>query len=188
MEKERGIFMQTDYTCLINQSHPLPPDYIPENLIDIGIPFDAPPGDPKRLLEKRTAQAALRLVNAACQEGLCLYGISGYRSYRRQQELFTGSPYVAAPGTSEHQSGLALDLSCPAIRMELIPEFAFTSEGKWLARNASLYGFILRYPQNKESITGVPYEPWHIRYVTRELAGYLKLTGLTLEEYLDFHA
>lgn len=51
-----------------------------------------------------------------------------------------GSPYVAAPGTSEHQSGLALDLSCPAIRMELIPEFAFTSEGKWLARNASLYG------------------------------------------------
>ena len=178
--------MQTDYTRLINQSHPLPPDYIPENLIDIGIPFDALPGDPKRLLEKRTAQAALRLVNAACQEGLCLYGISGYRSYNRQQELYTGSPYVAAPGTSEHQSGLALDLSCPAIRMELISEFALTSEGKWLARNASLYGFILRYPQNKESITGVPYEPWHIRYVTRELAGYLKLTGLTLEEYLDF--
>ena len=101
-------------------------------------------------------------------------------------ELYTGSPYVAAPGTSEHQSGLALDLSCPAIRMQLIPEFSHTPEGQWLARNASLYGFILRYPKNKESITGVPYEPWHIRYVTRELAGYLKLTGLTLEEYFAF--
>lgn len=178
--------MHTNYTRLINKSYPLLPDYIPENLVDIGIPFDALPDDPKRLLEKKAAQSALRLVNAACQEGLCLYGISGYRSYKRQQELYTGSPYVAAPGTSEHQSGLALDLSCPAIRMQLIPEFAHTPEGKWLARNASLYGFILRYPQNKESITGVPYEPWHIRYVTRELSGYLKLTGQTLEEYWYF--
>ena len=84
--------MQTNYTRLINKSHPLPPDYVPENLVDTGVPFDALPDDPKRLLEKKTAQAALRLVNAACQEGLCLYGISGYCSYKRQQELYTGSP------------------------------------------------------------------------------------------------
>ena len=180
--------MQNLYTCLINQEHPLPSDYVPENLIDVGIPFDAAPSDSKRLLERKTAHAALRLVNAACREGLCLYGISGYRSYKRQMELYTGNPYVAAPGTSEHQSGLALDLSCPAIRMQLIPEFANTPEGKWLARNASLFGFILRYPQNKESVTGIPYEPWHIRYVTRELSGYLTLTGMTLEEYLELAA
>ena len=74
----------------------------------------------------------------------------------------------------------------PVLPLELIPEFAQTPEGKWLTRNASLFGFILRYPQNKEDITGIPYEPWHIRYVTRELSGYLTLTGMTLEEYLDF--
>lgn len=176
------------YTRLINKTHPLPSDYIPLNLIDSGIPFDATAGDPKRLMEKKAAHAVLRLVQAACKEGLCLYGISGYRSYKRQQELYTGNPYVAAPGTSEHQSGLALDVSCPSLNMQLIPEFAATAEGKWLARNASLFGFILRYPENKESVTGIPYEPWHIRYVTRELSSYLKLTGMTLEEYLDFPA
>lgn len=175
--------MSDKYTRLINREHPLPEGYIPENLMDIGLPFDALPGDPKRLLEAKTAQAALRLVNACRREGLNLYGISGYRSYARQKELFTGSPYIAAPGTSEHQSGLALDLSCPAIHMELIEDFDTTQEGIWLTRNASLYGFIIRYPKNKESITGVPYEPWHIRYVTKPLAAYLTLTGMTLEEY-----
>ena len=93
------------------------------------------------------------------------------------------NPYVALPGTSEHQSGLALDVSCPAVNHELITEFAETPEGKWLVRNASLYGFIIRYPANKESVTGIPWEPWHIRYVTRPLASCLALTGLTLEEY-----
>lgn len=171
------------YTQLINRKHPLPGDYIPRQLTDLCLPFDAMPGDPKRLLEPRTARAALRLILASQKEGLSLYGISGYRSYHRQKELFTGSPYVAAPGTSEHQSGLALDLSCPGVRLKLVEEFADTPEGKWLARNASLFGFILRYPQNKESITGVPYEPWHIRYVTCPLAAYLTLTGQTLEEY-----
>ena len=121
--------MQNIYTRLINRNHPLPPDYVPENLVDIGIPFDTRPGDPKRLLEKKTAHAALCLINAACKEGLCLYGISGYRSYKRQQELYTGNPYVAQPGTSEHQSGLALDVSCPAVGLELIPEFAQKANG-----------------------------------------------------------
>ena len=99
------------YTRLINKDHPLPPDYVPENLTDIGIPFDAPCGDPKRLLEIRTAHAALTLIQAAQKESLIITGISGYRSYKRQQQLSTGNPYVASPGTSEHQSGLALDVS-----------------------------------------------------------------------------
>lgn len=189
------------YTRLINKDHPLPPDYVPENLTDIGIPFDAPCGDPKRLLEIRTAHAALMLIQAAQRESLILTGISGYRSYKRQQQLCIGhsnpasstpyqqispapvNPYVALPGTSEHQSGLALDVSCPAVNHELITEFAETPEGKWLVKNASLYGFIIRYPANKESVTGIPWEPWHIRYVTRPLASCLALTGLTLEEY-----
>ncbi|MDO5136749.1 MAG: M15 family metallopeptidase, partial [Eubacteriales bacterium] len=157
--------------------------YIPENLTDLGLPFDAPPGDPKRLLELKTARAAQSLIHASQREGLSLYGISGYRSYERQKELYRGSPYVAPPGASEHQSGLALDLSCPRVGLQLTEAFAYTPEGLWLAANASLFGFILRYPKNKEELTGVPYEPWHIRYVTRPLAAFLSLTGQTLEEY-----
>ena len=112
-----------------------------------------------------------------------LYGISGYRSYQCQKQLYGQNPYVAAPGTSEHQSGLALDVSCAEAGFALTEEFAFTSEGSWLSRNASLFGFIIRYPKGKENITGFPWEPWHIRYVTRALSNYLALTGQTLEEY-----
>lgn len=171
------------YIRLINQEHPLPQGYVPENLTDLGLPFDAPLGDPKRLLEIRAAKAALSLIKASQRAGLSLYGISGYRSYSRQMELYTGNPYVAAPGASEHQSGLALDLSCPSIGLKLKEEFADTPEGQWLSKNASLFGFILRYPKHKEKITKVPYEPWHIRYVTKPLAACLTLTGQTLEEY-----
>lgn len=177
--------MNSIYTRLINRDHPLPADYIPKGLVDIGIPFDALPGDPKRLLEEKAARAALELISRSHREGLALCGVSGYRSYERQKKLYTGSPFVAPPGTSEHQSGLALDVSCPQIHMELTEEFAETKEGIWLVRHASIYGFILRYPANKEHITQVPYEPWHIRYVTKPLAAYLSLTGITLEEYYD---
>ena len=175
--------MITDYTRLINKEHPLPADYVPHNLVDIGLPFTCAPADPRRLLEKKAACATLELITRANQEGISLYCISGYRSYARQKELYRHDAYVAAPGTSEHQSGLALDLSCPAVEMELTETFANTPEGIWLARHAPLYGFILRYPENKESITKYPYEPWHIRYVTRSLSTYLTKTGMVLEEY-----
>lgn len=115
--------MITDYTRLINKEYPLPPDYVPPDLIDIGLPFDCAPGNPKRLLEKRTAYAASELICRSQHEGISLCCISGYRSYDRQKELFRGSSYVAAPGTSEHQSGLALDLSSPSVQMELTEKF-----------------------------------------------------------------
>ncbi len=72
--------------------------------------------------------------------------------------------------------------------MELTEEFAETKEGIWLKTHAPLYGFILRYPAGKEEITQVPYEPWHIRYVTKTLASYISLTGVTLEEYHEIYA
>lgn len=172
-----------NYIRLINKEHPLSEDYVPENLVDTGIPFDALPGDSKRLMEIKAAEAAHYLFVAAHKEGLHLFGISSYRSYSRQKELYNGSPYIAAPGTSEHQSGLALDVSSPSNNLELTASFAQTPEGMWLAKNASLYGYLLRYPENKEAVTGVPAEPWHIRYVGKELACCLALTGLTLEEY-----
>lgn len=137
------------YTRLISREHPLPEAFVPEHLIDIGLPFEAAPGDPKRLLEYQAAKAASQLFHACHRCGLNLWAVSGYRSYQRQKELFTGSPFVAEPGTSEHQSGLALDVSCPSIHMELSERFSATGEGRWLKKNAPLYGFILRYPKQR---------------------------------------
>ena len=175
------------YTRLISKEHPLPEAFVPEHLIDIGLPSEAAPGNPKRLLECQAARAASQLFHACHKSGLNLWAVSGYRSWKRQKELAdTGSPFVAAPGTSEHQSGLALDVSCPTIRMELCENISRTEEYRWLKQNASLYGFILRYPRTKEAITGMPFEPWHIRYVTKPLASWLTITNLTLEEYHSF--
>lgn len=212
-------------TDLINRLHPLPPDFVPDDLTAPRIPFDALPDDPKRLLSRPAAQAAEKLFQAAAKDCMALYGISGYRPYARQRELFEAhmaahpelalSPpaplapmpsggnsaakdagtaaagrsapvilAVAPPGASEHQSGLALDVSCPAAGLELTEDFARTPEGAWLSRNAPLYGFVIRYPRGKETVTGCPWEPWHIRYVTRPLALYLDMTGLTLDEYI----
>ena len=91
--------------------------------------------------------------------------------------------YVAKPGTSEHQTGLALDISSPGGGYELEEVFGETAEGKWLAVYAPMFGFVVRYPKGKEKITGYAYEPWHIRYVGKSLSLYLALTGLTLDEY-----
>ena len=145
------------------------------------------------MLRKEAADAIAQLFEAAANEGLRLYGISGYRSYERQKNIYEQnvavrgetetSLYSAKPGQSEHQTGLAIDISTPSIHSALTSSFETTPEGKWLRENAPSYGFILRYPEGKENITGYAYEPWHFRYVGKELANYLKSTGMTLEEY-----
>lgn len=177
------------YEMLVNRGILLDERFVPPCLREPQIPFAAPKGHLKRKMEGKAADAVQELFAAAKRQGLSLYGVSGYRPYDRQRELFEKNPaslYVAPPGASEHQTGLALDVSCPAVGMELEEVFAHTPEGRWLARNAPLYGFILRYPKDKTEITGYAYEPWHIRYVTKSLALYLTLTGLTLEEYHSY--
>lgn len=131
-------------------------------------------------------------LTAAKAEGFSLW-LSGYRSYERQEILYqkacckssaaSSLCETAMPGCSEHQTGLALDVSCPAVSLNLSQAFSETAEGRWLARHAPLYGFIIRYPKGKEHLTKIPAEPWHIRYVTRSLALCLTLTGQVLEEY-----
>lgn len=173
------------YTILVNQVHPLGEEYVPKELIPAEFPFDAGFNDVKRLMVPQAAKAAKELFEDSLAQGFSLYGVSAYRPYKRQIELYRAShdSTVAPPGTSEHQTGLALDVSCPALGLKLSTEFANTPEGKWLKRNAPLYGFIIRYPREKEKITGYPWEPWHIRYVTRALSLYLSLTDMSLEEY-----
>ncbi len=180
-------------TYLVNRDNPLAPDFVPELLVQADIPFHICEPDSRRMLCRPAAEAARQLFCYSRAFHISLYGISGYRPYERQQEIYNASlqsrgrehteRFIAAPGCSEHQSGLALDVSCPDAGFDLTEAFENTREGKWLRIYAPMFGFILRYPKNKEKITGYAYEPWHIRYVSKSLALYLSLTGLTLEEY-----
>ncbi len=182
-----------DIDVLVNKEYSLPEDYIPKDLTepDILFPFEYP--DDKKLLQKEAADAIEALFEAAAKENLHLYGISGYRSYARQKAIYETNlanrgeeytnRYSAMPGHSEHQTGLAMDVSTPSIDFHLDEGFAATPEGKWLADNAYRYGFIIRYPKDKTHITGYSYEPWHIRYVGIPLAEKLHNENLTLEEY-----
>ncbi len=182
-------------TYLVNREYPLPDDFVPEGLTtpDVLFPFSDTTID-KAKMTPEAGEALALLFDAAYDEaGLTLYGVSAYRSYARQYTIYAtnlavyGIPhtnrYSAAPGRSEHQTGLAIDISCASEGFGLETTFADTPEGLWVAENAHRFGFILRYPKDKEAITGYNYEPWHIRYVGTELAGHLYETGLTLDEY-----
>lgn len=183
-------------TVLVNQEHALPRFYVPENMVVPNILFDISRYDDKKLLRKEAATAIELLFQAAEQRGYTLYGVSGYRSYERQHKIFTTNlvvkgkthtlKYSAVPGTSEHQTGLAMDVSTKSLGYKLITSFATTPEGIWLAENAHHYGFIVRYSKDKTDITGYAYEPWHIRYVGKGLATYLYEHNLTLEEYYNY--
>jgi D-alanyl-D-alanine carboxypeptidase len=147
-------------------------------------------------MRSEAAGALEILFSAAESENITLYAISGYRSFKRQYDIFTTNvrkqglehtkQYSAIPGYSEHQTGLAIDVSAKSNNNRLDVSFAETLEGKWLADNAYLFGYIIRYPEGKSEITGYSYEPWHIRYVGKVLSTYLYENDLTLEEYYNF--
>lgn len=135
------------------------------------------------------AKSALdKMFADAKKDGITLWIASGYRSYDRQYTVYNNyvkkdgqaaaDRYSARPGHSEHQTGLAFDLN------ELTEAFGNSKQGKWLAENCHKYGFIIRYPQNKEHITGYMYEPWHVRYLGVDTATAVYESGLCLEEYL----
>ena len=125
------------YEILVNKQNRLDKAFVPRPLVRPAIPFDASADDPKRLLEADAAQAAEELFAYAKAAGLSLWGISGYRPYSRQAEIYRNAAdirYVAPPGASEHQTGLALDVSCPRNSLELTESFAGTPEGQWLSK------------------------------------------------------
>ena len=182
-------------TYLVNREHPLPEDFVPEGLTapDIRFAFSDTTIDKAKMTPEAGEALALLFDTAYDEAGLTLYGVSAYRSYARQYTIYATNlvtrgiahtnRYSAAPGRSEHQTGLAIDISCASEGYSLETTFSDTPEGVWIAQNAHRFGFILRYPKDKEHITGYNYEPWHIRYVGTELAAYLYETGLTLDEY-----
>ena len=183
-------------TVLINKEFSLPSDYVPKNLTVPAITFSFRGYHEKNLMRQDAAQALEKLIKNASSEGLRINGVSGYRSYKRQLNIYNKNiikygldytnKYSAKAGYSEHQSGLAMDVSTNSIKNQLDVSFASTKEGKWLAENCWKFGYIIRYPEGKSQITGYAYEPWHIRYVGLELAKYLTENNLTLEEYYGY--
>lgn len=168
---------------LANKKRPLEPlTYAPKDLVHIGS---------GQSMRSEAAQAFKKLRNAGAASGVNFHPVSGYRSYNQQAATYNhwratyGQQHAdsvsAAPGTSEHQLGLAVDVSDGICNLRRC--FATTNAGQWVARNAHKYGFVIRYPDGKTDVTGYWYEPWHLRYVGTELADELTSKGLTLEEY-----
>jgi D-alanyl-D-alanine carboxypeptidase len=182
--------------ALVNKKNNLSSTYVPEDLVKLeGIPTVLENPEINQL--RKPAYLALKdLFQAAIdEEGYELHARSGYRSYTTQRDLYNSyvknhgqaaaDKYSAKPGQSEHQTGLSMDITCAAMNFQLDDTFGNTDEGKWVSENAHRFGFIVRYPKDKEDITGYFYEPWHIRYLGVELATKVYESGLTLEEYLQ---
>lgn len=182
-------------TVLVNPYNKLPEDYKPDDLVYPDVKFIFSEKVEKRMLRKEAAEALERLYDSAEGEGIFLAGVSAYRSHETQKKLFDryvkrdgyekARTYSALPGTSEHETGLAVDLTSGDGSCAAADCFGETEEAAWLAKHAADFGFIIRYPKGKDDITGYQYEPWHLRYVGESLAGELADSGLTLEEYYN---
>ena len=169
---------------IVNKTYSVPDSYVPVD------PYEAVSGERcNRCINKDAMNAFLKMQSDALAMGLNIYISSGYRGYSYQEKLYNNyvsisgkegaDTYSARPGHSEHQTGTCFDLNT------IDDSFQYTNEGKWVHENAYLYGFIIRYPKGKESITGYQYESWHLRYVGVDLASKLYSDGnyTTLEEY-----
>lgn len=176
-------------TVVANKTRPLrPKTYAPGDLVAVG-------GGQR--LRSEAAAALKQLIAGAAAAGYTINPLSGYRSYSTQVSVYNrevqnygqavADTQSARPGTSEHQTGLAIDVGGGGCGIEDC--FGNTAEGKWVAAHAHSYGFIIRYPQGKMAITGYRYEPWHLRYVGASTAQDMHAKGiLTLEEYFGLPA
>ncbi len=185
-----------DYQVLVNKNNSLGKDYVPDNLVEIhepaGVKMDS---NYVNKLDKFVYQEFKDMQSDAL---LCNYEIfvdSSYRSFDYQQKLFNdivskkglkyALRYCALPGSSEHQTGLAFDVIVRRDGILISDVSEMDSELIWLMDNSYKYGFILRYPKGKEKITGYNFEPWHFRYVGRDIALEMHDSGITtLEEYI----
>ncbi len=180
---------------IVNKKRPMPSDYTPAGMVapDMKLRWAA---DAETMQVSKLAVPSLEsMAKAAKGSGLELMLISGFRSAKFQKELYDtqvaqygqaeADRQSAKPGTSEHQTGLAIDLGRADKECELTECFGGTPEGKWLADHAHEHGFIIRYLENKETRTGYMYEPWHLRYVGKELATELKNKQQTMEEFFN---
>ncbi|MCE5344223.1 MAG: M15 family metallopeptidase [Eubacteriales bacterium] len=174
---------------LVNRTHMISENYIPEvRKTDVyGM---------SQSMRNDAATALEEMFTAAKADGVGLSTVSGYRSYAKQGTIYsrkvktngqeTADMLSAVPGASEHQLGMAMDVS-QRTSSRLNGNFAKTKAGQWVAANAYRFGFIVRYQEGKEAITGYAYEPWHIRYVGREFAKEVFDSGEPLDTYVSAH-
>lgn len=180
-KKKFSIDDPSSIWIIVNKKRPIASNYSPQDLTNVG----------STKMRSEAGNALKQLLSQAGNQNLPMQAISAYRSYATQKSTYDGyvqqdgtakaDTYSARPGHSEHQTGLAVDVGNGVCNLEIC--FGETPAGKWLVANAPVYGFIIRYEQNKSTITGYQYEPWHLRYVGKELAGELQKTGQTMEEY-----
>ena len=186
-----------EYLILVNQTNPLDPDFHPADLVDVIDTRGDRAVQQLRLYPARALEAML--IEARAHGHTNMTVTSGFRTFATQNSLFNNNVAqlvsagvgieeatartafaIAHPGQSEHQTGLAVDVHSLGGAAQ---EFGRQPDGRWLAQNAHHFGFILRYPEGKEHITGIQYEPWHFRYVGRTHATRIFNSGLTFEEY-----
>lgn len=186
---------------VVNKQRPLnPKTYAPNDLVVPNIPLRSNITTTEKQVRQVTATALEKMVATAKKEGFSFNLQSGYRSHDFQVTLYdryvseqgkaVADSQSARPGYSEHQTGLAADLgSVNHPECDVADCFGNTPEGTWLVANAYKFGFIIRYPQNLNNITGYIYEPWHVRYVGTSLATEMHKQGvLTLEQFFDLPA
>lgn len=173
---------------LVNKNYKLKENYVPKNLIKIDYKYTS---GLEIYANEEAVKHFIEMSIDASILGLNIKTMSAYRSYEYQKNLYNKyleeeevsvvDTYSARPGHSEHQTGLAFDLYNV---IKDYNEFGSTDEYKWLKNNAYKYGFIFRYPKDKELITGYKFEPWHIRYVGIDISDYIYKNNITLEEYI----
>lgn len=179
---------------VVNKDNPLPDNHsIKTTTLKNGLSVD------ERIYDDLT-----KMIEDGNKQGLSLIVCSAYRTIDKQEDLFNqeiaiwkskglteeqaynkAKTSVLPPGTSEHNLGLAVDI-CSYEHQTLDEDFENTPEGKWLRENCTDYGFILRYPKDKQDITNIIYEPWHFRYVGKEYAKEIEKLGICLEEYITY--
>lgn len=180
--------IEDENLILVNKYYHLKEDYEPKDLITLPSNYNKGLNSSMR---KESADAFMEMADAALLDNITIKNASAYRSYTYQKDLYDkyvkkdgkekADIYSARPGYSEHQTGLCTDINI------VDSSFDNTKESKWLKENAYKYGFILRFPKEKEDITGYKYESWHYRYVGKKAAKIIHDDDLTLEEYYAFY-
>lgn len=195
LEQNGTANLKLDTLILVNKQIALPAGYKPADLVTANIDFVESATGERKMLRKEAAQAIEKLMTGAKAADIELKGTSAFRSYDYQVQLFNNyvardgkeqaMKYSAPPGHSEHQTGLAIDVSSASVGYQLTQSLDQTKEGKWLADNAHTYGFIVRYQRAYEAETGYMYEPWHLRYIGVEHATEVHKANVPLEHYLE---
>ena len=196
---EKAAFSIDDpssYWVVVNKLRPLNPlSYGPPDLVTVPVAHDNP-----AIMRSAASAALVAMFAAGAAEGAGQMQVqSSYRSYSVQVQVYNGwvsslgkaqaDQQSARPGFSEHQTGLAVDISTVPLKCSLAACFGTTPQGEWLAANAWRFGYLLRYPADKTAITGYEYEPWHFRYIGVPLATELHKEGIeTLEEFFGLPA